>query len=621
MYKFFLIVLLSIVPLVTWADNSGNSSGFSWSEKIGWIHFSGEDAGIDYGVKISNDQISGYIWSEKAGWISLNCFNDLSCKSQPYGVVSDGEGNLSGFAWSEKGGWINFSGVGAVEYQVQVASNGNLSGYAWSEKVGWINTNDSGEYYGVQSEEGEAYCEDCVPCNPPVLAWGFDEGIGAVAHDDSLRGNNITNDGTLENGPIWQERSECVSGKCLYFDGNNDNVNRAYDTDLSFKENSFSIGTWFKSPAVSIPAYLMSRYDSAGWKLWLDADGDVCFGIDDDGTWSSETPDDYTCTSGKNYDNDTWHYVLAKKDFTNGIYIYLDGTEVASDVSLSAVSSLSGTNPTFYTALNSDGISSPFVGFLDDVKIYSYGRSDEQIRQDYNAGSSGAKTNRGTSVSMGDKSAKWMSDGLVGYWKMDESSWNGTAGEVKDVSGNNNHGTASGGASTTVGKFGNGGNFNGGTDAVLTNTSSSGNFTYSAWIKISGGGSYPYIATATNNNWFWNANSGTGKMQFYNGTAWTTLSTKSVVDNVWHHVVYTGDGNNIKGYIDGVLDTTNALSNPAMTVGVQIGRRGASYSLIGNVDEFRTYNRALSPDEIKQLYNYAPGPVMHLKMDEKVSGD
>ncbi|KKP81023.1 MAG: hypothetical protein UR82_C0074G0008, partial [Candidatus Moranbacteria bacterium GW2011_GWF1_35_5] len=240
MYKFFLIVLLSIVPLVTWADNSGNSSGFSWSEKIGWIHFSGEDAGIDYGVKISNDQISGYIWSEKAGWISLNCFNDLSCKSQPYGVVSDGEGNLSGFAWSEKGGWINFSGVGAVEYQVQVASNGNLSGYAWSEKVGWINTNDSGEYYGVQSEEGEAYCEDCVPCNPPVLAWGFDEGIGAVAHDDSLRGNNITNDGTLENGPIWQERSECVSGKCLYFDGNNDNVNRAYDTDLSFKENSFS---------------------------------------------------------------------------------------------------------------------------------------------------------------------------------------------------------------------------------------------------------------------------------------------------------------------------------------------------------------------------------------------
>lgn len=49
--------------------------------------------------------------------------------------------------------------------------------------------------------------------------------------------------------------------------------------------------------------------------------------------------------------------------------------------------------------------------------------------------------------------------GLVGYWKMDEASWNGTSGEVKDLSGNGNGltakkadrtGTAVGGTSNTL---------------------------------------------------------------------------------------------------------------------------------------------------------------------------
>ncbi|MEF3691680.1 MAG: LamG domain-containing protein [Candidatus Moraniibacteriota bacterium] len=485
MHKFFITILIFIIPLIVFADNSGNSTGFVWSEKIGWIHFSGEDAGIDYGIKISSDQISGYVWSEKTGWISLNCLNDLSCNSQPYGVVSDGEGNMSGYAWSEKGGWINFNGTGAVEYQTQIDSDGNMTGYAWSEKVGWINSDDVGDYYGVTTEAGEAYCEDCVPCNPPVVAWNFDEGFGTTAYDSSFRGNNINNDGTLTNGPIWQNRDLCVSGKCLQFDGNDDYVNRTYDTDLSFKDNSFSIGGWLKTSTIVGPAYLFSRYDTAGWKVWLEADGDACFGIDDDNTWVDESSDDFICTAGKNYNDNNWHYILAKKDSLNGIYLYMDGQLIVSDESLTASGSLSGTNPVFYTGVNSDGISDHFFGFLDEFKLYDYARSEDQIKQDYNAGLSGVNSNRGTSVSIGDNSAKWMSDGLVGYWKMDESSWNGTTNEVRDVSGNNNHGTASGGSLPAGGRFGNGGNFDGVDDYVeLKNINSNTGFSISTWAYV-----------------------------------------------------------------------------------------------------------------------------------------
>src|SRR5690606_11729497 len=44
-------------------------------------------------------------------------------------------------------------------------------------------------------------------------------------------------------------------------------------------------------------------------------------------------------------------------------------------------------------------------------------------------------------------------------------------------------------------------------------------------------------------------------------------------------------------------------------------------AFLGMLDEVRIYNRALSPAEVKLLYNWAPGPVGYWKMDEKVSGN
>jgi hypothetical protein len=57
----------------------------------------------------------------------------------------------------------------------------------------------------------------------PVAYWKFDEGQGGTAKDSTV--NHY--DGTLGVGssaPTWKPESECVSGKCLYFDGSGDNV-------------------------------------------------------------------------------------------------------------------------------------------------------------------------------------------------------------------------------------------------------------------------------------------------------------------------------------------------------------------------------------------------------------
>ena len=41
-----------------------------------------------------------------------------------------------------------------------------------------------------------------------------------------------------------------------------------------------------------------------------------------------------------------------------------------------------------------------------------------------------------------------------------------------------------------------------------------------------------------------------------------------------------------------------------------------SNTMNGTIDDFRIYNRALSPKEVRDLYNFAPGPVGYWKLDE-----
>jgi len=54
----------------------------------------------------------------------------------------------------------------------------------------------------------------------PIAYWKFDEGYASTTYDTS----NNSNDGTMYGGVEWKNESECKSGKCLYFDGENDYV-------------------------------------------------------------------------------------------------------------------------------------------------------------------------------------------------------------------------------------------------------------------------------------------------------------------------------------------------------------------------------------------------------------
>jgi hypothetical protein len=171
----------------------------------------------------------------------------------------------------------------------------------------------------------------------------------------------------------------------------NDAVMVQIKDNVGTESNYITVGNyeWSSTNGVKLhveyssPAYLISRYNGAGWKTYINgASGNVCFGIDDDSTWG---PDDKICSTGGNYDDNAWHQVSIAKDGTTGIYLYVDGVLAGSNTSLTATGSLSGTTPALYNGIDSDGSSSPLKGSMDDVRIYSRALSAAEVKTLYDS--------------------------------------------------------------------------------------------------------------------------------------------------------------------------------------------------------------------------------------------
>lgn len=88
----------------------------------------------------------------------------------------------------------------------------------------------------------------------------------------------------------------------------------------------------------------------------------------------------------------------------------------------------------------------------------------------------------------------------------------------------------------------------------------------------------------------------------------------------WHHVVATVSGTVAQLYLDGVLDGTGNVGNiPANTLDIFIGSGHASprssfLALFnGMIDDVRIYNRALSSNEVAQLYAIEAAPVLNVR--------
>jgi len=240
---------------------------------------------------------------------------------------------------------------------------------------------------------------------------------------------------------------------------------------------------------------------------------------------------------------------------------------------------------------------------------------------------------KGSNLSLG------VEPGLVAYWKMDEDSWNGTYGEVKDSSGNDNHGTAFNGANTTSdAKLGRAGSFDGSDDYIAidnlhySNPNEIKKLTVTAWVKVpSSGGNWSIVdfdrseyyscPAGVPNTSPWGEGDYVGFHTTASGYGIKDMwSNTPIRDGNWHFVAWVFDSDEVydkKIYIDGNLDA----KQDAYPTGVGLGSGKTRYGFIGDgseagsynggrngmyyeglADEIRIYHRALSASEIKLHY-------------------
>jgi len=149
----------------------------------------------------------------------------------------------------------------------------------------------------------------------------------------------------------------------------------------------------------------------------------------------------------------------------------------------------------------------------------------------------------------------------------------------------------------------------------ITNLDGSAALTLSAWVKPTASGTSSadgiiakdgatrgfYLATFTDNKFrFLISTNGSTNDSFNSNLAYTT--------NEFYHLAATWDGSNLKLYINGSLDTTQAVSNATGTFSnnsntLRIGNNGGNGYFNGKISNASIFNTALSQDQILTIYN------------------
>lgn len=201
------------------------------------------------------------------------------------------------------------------------------------------------------------------------------------------------------------------------------------------------------------------------------------------------------------------------------------------------------------------------------------------------------------------------SSGLVSYW--------GFGNTTNDYTTNSNNGTIVGSSGFVADRFGNVNSafgFVANTDIVCT-TNSFNNiqvFSISLWFKTSNSG---FVFGSNNgqcthggmwDRYVYIKPNGNAEFYVFSGTQQYCTATGNYNDNLWHNAVAVLSPAGMKLYIDGVLSGQNNATTSAQNyVGYwRMGglQSGGINTLIGNVDDIGLWNRALTQDEITNLF-------------------
>lgn len=315
-----------------------------------------------------------------------------------------------------------------------------------------------------------------------------------------------------------------------------------------------------------------------------------------------------------------WHNILVTysgNSNRSGMKIYVDG--VLDTAGTSNAMTTPSTNSDNVVIGNFATGTDKFTGLIDEVQIFNYVVSSAEINA-INAG-------------------RFANTHNIGYWKFD--------GDLYDYSGKGSTGNPTGTMTYVTGALSGSYtvpnthfNFDG-SEIVDAGTANNLNFewtqpfTITCWLRTKSTSSMFIIAKflSVSTGWIGGVN---GTLNFQvsnvnNVNDFTCSGSTSVNDGLWHFCVISYDGSgkagNVKFYVDSNLDTTsvgrNNLSGSILnTAHVVIGALDTSFNnpFVGEIEDLRVYNRALSSAEVSDLYTYPDSAMKSLVYDRTYSG-
>lgn len=301
---------------------------------------------------------------------------------------------------------------------------------------------------------------------------------------------------------------------------------------------------------------------------------------------------------------------LTDGDLDRAISYFADGTQSALDVVVSNVA----TDGTQLGSTNADSC----TNWTSTSGTGNRGRRNVASSSwtDFASAGCGSGGNRAYCFEQKSNLTQVVPDGLVGHWRMDETS----GITALDSSGNNNNGIVSDttfAASSTSGMVGKAFNSLDDNDRIAVPDSATLNpntaITVSAWVRSRKESRQRLVTKwgGTDNGYMLWIEGSSGPRFEINTAAGNRISfggTTIANDDVWHHLVGVYDGSTVSIYLDGVLDGSAGHSGLLVDDDADLylsGGSGGTY--IGGIDDVRIYDRALTEPEITEIYEARNG--------------
>ena len=438
----------------------------------------------------------------------------------------------------------------------------------------------------------------------PAMSLG-DISTGLISHYlldgnliDSVAGIEGVNTGTTATSDRLER-----AGKAIYFDGSD----YVTVTDVSALQNleQLTVSTWVKLDNLSHIGRIVCQWadpavgNSQESFTMTFQQGKFRISLD---TVDNHYPNHVNFEVPATLQANVWYHFVMVYDGTT-ITTYVNGVKYAGPA---ATGNITNRPRPMYFGQGGSSVFPNYLlqGSLDEVRIYNRALSESDVSQIYAL----------------EKQAVDFASGLIAYYEFE--------GNGNDSSGNDHDGTEYGGVNYVAGKNGQAAIFDGMDDMIRVNSlwptgDSSQPLSLSTWVKIDDD-NRKAMAIASQ----WTACGGSNDhyhLTLYGDTlsyiglrskipkdSVVTIPRSTITDNKWHHLAITFNGSSHKLYLDSSLKTTSSTfsafnfnqSTDFVIGGYHSDSCGFGRTTMkGLIDDLRIYNRALSPLEIKALYN------------------